>query len=189
MENKITSIFNESRTRTRIAKYLGSTKILHWLRACTTPRRRRRFALIAPKYVFMEGIQHGERGEPSRRSSTAFARSPRRVDASARRCMILLQLSAGGGDPVRPFYPSLRFGPHLHAHSWCKSPTASFLCCCCCARRAAAAPVLPAEGEMTWHGCSTILPCACSSAPSLHVLQHYMLAACRSAPLSLRFVF
>ena len=153
------------------------------LRARTMPRQRRRFASIVAKYVFAEGIKHGERGERSRCSSTAFARSPRRVDASARRCMILLPFSAGGGDPVRPFYPSLRFGPHLHAHSWCKSPTASFLCCCCCARRAAAAPVLPAEGEMAWHECSTLLPCTRSSAPSpLHVLQHgSMLATCRTA--------
>ena len=132
---------------------LGSIRF----RARTTPRQRRRFTSIAAKYVFAEGIKHGERGERSRCSSTAFARSPRRVDASARRCMILLPFSAGRGDPVRPFYPSLRFGPHLHAHSWCKSPTASFLCCRCCARHAAAAPVLPDEGETAWrYGGNTV---------------------------------
>ena len=76
------------------------------------------------------------------------------------------------------------------AHSRCASyPTSSFLCRRCCARRVNAAPVLPAEGEMAWHGCSTLLPCACSSAP-LHVLQHSsMLAANRPGPLSIRFVF
>ena len=93
--------------------YYWNTPIITSLWACTTPRRRRRFALIAPKYVFMEGIQHGERGEPSRRSSTAFARSPRRVDTSTHRCMIRLPLSTGGTDPVRPSYPSPHFSPHL----------------------------------------------------------------------------
>ena len=126
MENKITSIFNESRTRTRIAKYLGSTKILHWVRACTTPRRRRRFALIAPKYVFMEGIQHGERGEPSRRSSTAVARSPRQVDASAHRCTIPLPLSAAGGIRCAPPTPRPVLILIFPAHSLFKLPDVEF---------------------------------------------------------------
>lgn len=90
-----------------------------------------------------------------------------------------------------PLLPLAMFWPSSSLLTRCASyPTSSFLCRRCCARRVIAAPVLPAEGEMTWHGCSALLPCACSSAPSLHVLQHgSMLAANRPAPLSLRFVF
>ena len=160
------------------------------LRARTTPRRCRRFASMVAKYVLAEGIKHGEREEPSRRSSRAFACSPRRVDASARRCTIPLPLNADSGIRYAPPTPRPVLALIFPAHSRCASyPTSSFLCRRCCARRVNAAPVLPAEGEMAWHGCSTLLPCACSSAP-LHVLQHgSMLAANRPAPLSIRFVF
>ncbi|XP_039855184.1 BTB/POZ and MATH domain-containing protein 1-like [Panicum virgatum] len=49
-------------------------------------------------------------------SSTAFARFPRRVDASsARRFMIPLPLSAGGRDPVRPSYPCVAARQHACA--------------------------------------------------------------------------
>jgi len=161
------------------------------LRARTTPRQRRRFTSIAAKYVFAEGIKHGERGEPSRRSSTAFARSPRRVDASARRCMILLQLSAGGGDPVRPFYPSPRFDPHLPCSlvvqvtwRWVSFAVAAAI------DRSHAAPVLPA---VRWLGMDAslsflarvlvllLLSMCCSTAT-------YSLQTRPSLPL-LRFVF
>jgi len=132
-----------------------------------------------------------KREEPSHRSSTAFARSPRRIDASARCCTIPLSASGGIWCVPPTVLPLALFWPSSSLLTRCASyPTSSFLCRRCCARRVIAAPVLPAEGEMTWHGCSALLPCACSSAPSLHVLQHgSMLAANRPAPLSLRFVF
>jgi len=182
-------LVNSSRA-TQVDDALQSSSFLKAIRARTTTRRCRRFASIAAKYVLAEGIKHGEREEPSRRSSTAFARSPRRVDASARRCTIPLPLNADSGILYAPPTPRHVLALVFPAHSLCKLPDASFLCRRCCARRVIAAPVLPAEGEMTCHGCSALLPCACSSAPSLHVLQHgSMLAANRPAPLSLRFVF
>ena len=58
-------------------------------------RRRRRLASLLVKFDDANSINHGERWEPSARSSTAAARAPRRVADSQHALYELRQLIDG----------------------------------------------------------------------------------------------